>query len=50
MILQAKELDDMDAVFGVGDLVEDDLRMSRKAAYTTRNLKGLRVEHDVVSV
>lgn len=44
---KAKELDDMDAVFGVGDLVEDDLRMSRKAAYTTRDLKGLRVEHDM---
>lgn len=44
---KAKELDDMDAVFGIGDLVEDELRMSRKAAYTARDLKGLRVEHDV---
>ncbi|XP_046663789.1 LOW QUALITY PROTEIN: U4/U6.U5 tri-snRNP-associated protein 1-like [Homalodisca vitripennis] len=44
---KAKELDDMDAVFGVGELVEEELRSSRKEAYTARDLRGLRVEHDV---
>ncbi|CAH0386369.1 unnamed protein product [Bemisia tabaci] len=44
---KAKELDDMDAAFGIGDLVNDDLRITRKEAYTAKNLQGLRVEHDV---
>lgn len=39
----------MDAVFGIGELVEDEIRNTRKDAYTTRDLRGLRVEHDVVS-
>lgn len=39
----------MDAVFGVGELVEEEMGTSRKSAYTARDLRGLRVEHDVVS-
>ncbi|XP_054260871.1 U4/U6.U5 tri-snRNP-associated protein 1 [Macrosteles quadrilineatus] len=44
---KAKELDDMDAVFGVGELVEEEMRSTRKDAYGARDLRGLRVEHDV---
>lgn len=40
----------MDAVFGVGELVEEELRSSRKDAYSARDLRGMRVEHDLVSV
>uniref|UniRef100_A0A1B6D1V5 U4/U6.U5 tri-snRNP-associated protein 1 n=2 Tax=Clastoptera arizonana TaxID=38151 RepID=A0A1B6D1V5_9HEMI len=44
---KAKELDDMDAEFGIGELVEDEIRNTRKTAYTSKDLKGIRVEHDV---
>ncbi|RZF44531.1 hypothetical protein LSTR_LSTR002304 [Laodelphax striatellus] len=44
---KAKELDDMDAVFGIGDLVEDEIRNEKKIAYTNKDLRGLKVEHDI---
>ncbi|XP_069695557.1 U4/U6.U5 tri-snRNP-associated protein 1 isoform X5 [Periplaneta americana] len=44
---RAKALEELDAEFGVGDLVEDEMRNDRKEAYTSRDLKGLRVEHAV---
>jgi hypothetical protein len=47
---QAKALEELDAEFGVGDLVEDEMRNDRREAYSSRDLRGLRVEHAVVSV
>ncbi|PNF42461.1 hypothetical protein B7P43_G08725 [Cryptotermes secundus] len=44
---QAKALEELDAEFGVGDLVEDEMRNERRQAYSSRDLKGLRVEHAV---
>ncbi|XP_058818365.1 U4/U6.U5 tri-snRNP-associated protein 1 isoform X2 [Topomyia yanbarensis] len=44
---RAKLLDQLDEEFGVGDLVEQEVRETRKEAYRDRDLKGLRVEHDV---
>ncbi|XP_055636492.1 U4/U6.U5 tri-snRNP-associated protein 1 [Toxorhynchites rutilus septentrionalis] len=46
---RAKLLDQLDEEFGVGDLVEQDVRAQRKNAYKERDLSGLRVEHDVES-
>jgi U4/U6.U5 tri-snRNP-associated protein 1 len=50
LFTQAKALEELDAEFGVGDLVEDEMRNERKEAYSSRDLRGLRVEHAVVSV
>lgn len=44
---RAKLLDQLDAEFGVGDLVDQEVRDSRREAYRERDLRGLRVEHDV---
>lgn len=46
---QAKALEELDAEFGVGDLVEDEMRNERREAYSAQDLRGLRVEHEVVS-
>ena len=45
---QAKELDAMDEVFGIGELIEENIRATKQAAYTHKDLKGLKVEHDMV--
>uniref|UniRef100_T1I2N6 U4/U6.U5 tri-snRNP-associated protein 1 n=1 Tax=Rhodnius prolixus TaxID=13249 RepID=T1I2N6_RHOPR len=37
----------MDEVFGIGDLIEDEIKKEKNAAYTAANLKGLKVEHDL---
>lgn len=37
----------MDEEFGVGDLVEQEKRKRRDKVYKDRDLKGLRVEHDI---
>ena len=50
MFPQAKALEELDAEFGVGDLVEDEMRNERREAYSSRDLRGLRVEHAVVSI
>jgi len=42
---RAKALEELDAEFGVGDLVEDEMRNERREAYSSRDLRGLRVEH-----
>jgi hypothetical protein len=47
---QAKALEELDAEFGVGELVEDEMRNERREAYSSRDLRGLRVEHAVVSI
>ncbi|XP_021701917.1 U4/U6.U5 tri-snRNP-associated protein 1 [Aedes aegypti] len=44
---RAKLLDQLDEEFGVGDLVDQEVRNSRREAYRDRDLRGLRVEHDV---
>ncbi|KAK9507412.1 hypothetical protein O3M35_007271 [Rhynocoris fuscipes] len=44
---KAKELDEMDEVFGIGDLVEDEIKREKNLAYTAANLKGLKVEHSL---
>uniref|UniRef100_A0A1Q3F3Z5 Putative u4/u6.u5 snrnp associated protein n=1 Tax=Culex tarsalis TaxID=7177 RepID=A0A1Q3F3Z5_CULTA len=44
---RAKLLDQLDEEFGVGELVEQEVRQTRKNAYKDRDLRGLRVEHDV---
>lgn len=37
----------MDEAFGVADLLEQEKQKARQLAYGDRNLKGLRVEHDM---
>ncbi|XP_064535240.1 U4/U6.U5 tri-snRNP-associated protein 1 [Drosophila montana] len=44
---KAKELEELDEAFGVADIVEQEKQKARQLAYGDRNLKGLRVEHDV---
>ena len=43
---RAKMLEEMDAEFGVGDLVTQELMKQKAVAYTGRDLRGLKVEHD----
>lgn len=45
---QAKLLQEMDEEFGVGDLVAEEMKTERRHVYGTKDLKGLRVEHDLV--
>lgn len=40
-------LEELDEQFGVGQIIESELREKRRQQYTEKNLKGLRVEHDV---
>lgn len=42
-------LDQMDEEFGVGSLVEEEVRNERRRAYRDKDLLGLKVEHDIVS-
>ncbi|XP_055613149.1 U4/U6.U5 tri-snRNP-associated protein 1-like [Uranotaenia lowii] len=44
---RAKLLDQLDEEFGVGDLVDQEVRQAKKNAYRENDLRGLRVEHDV---
>ncbi|EDW64440.1 U4/U6.U5 tri-snRNP-associated protein 1 [Drosophila virilis] len=44
---KAKELEELDEAFGVTDIIEQEKQKARQLAYGDRNLKGLRVEHDV---
>lgn len=47
---QAAMLDEMDAVFGVSALVADEERAERSERYTAKQLRGLRVAHDLDAV
>lgn len=47
--LRAKQLDQLDAEFGIEDLVKEEVRNDRRAAYSDKDLRGLRVEHNIVS-
>lgn len=44
---RAKILEEMDNEFGVGDLVQEETRRERKKIYSDKNLRGLKVDHDV---
>lgn len=43
-------LDQLDEEFGIGNLVKEEMHTARNAAYTGKDLKGLKVEHNIVSV
>lgn len=43
-------LDEMDAVFGVSALVAEEEQITRDSSYTARQLRGLRVAHDIDAV
>lgn len=47
---QAAMLDEMDAVFGVSELLAEDERRERQRSYTRDQLRGLRVAHDIDAV
>lgn len=40
-------LEELDEQFGVSQIIESELREKRRQRYTEKNLKGMRVEHDV---
>ncbi|XP_071401689.1 U4/U6.U5 tri-snRNP-associated protein 1 [Centroberyx affinis] len=46
---RAKLLEEMDEEFGVSSLVEQEFGQSKKEAYTSRDLKGLTVQHKMES-
>lgn len=45
---KAQELEEMDNVFGVGDLIEESTRSEMKSFYSSKHLKGLEVQHSMV--
>ncbi|CAH0554749.1 unnamed protein product [Brassicogethes aeneus] len=46
---RAKALEELDAQFGIGEVIETDQRERRQKKYTDKDLRGLQVEHDVDS-
>ncbi|XP_040567590.1 U4/U6.U5 tri-snRNP-associated protein 1 [Lepeophtheirus salmonis] len=44
---RAKMLDELDDDFGVGDIIKEEFPKTRKINYNQKDLKGLRVEHNV---
>ncbi|XP_076232011.1 U4/U6.U5 tri-snRNP-associated protein 1 [Calliopsis andreniformis] len=44
---RAKMLDQLDEEFGIGNLVKEEIHTARNTAYTGKNLKGLKVEHNI---
>lgn len=46
---RAKLLEEMDAEFGIGDLVADEFKSSAKQEYKSKDLSGLTVEHSTES-
>ncbi|XP_029949906.1 U4/U6.U5 tri-snRNP-associated protein 1 [Salarias fasciatus] len=46
---RAKLLQEMDEEFGVSNLVEEEFAQTKQFAYTSRDLKGLKVQHKVES-
>lgn len=46
---RAKLLEEMDEEFGVSSLVEEEFAQSKNEAYTSQDLKGLKVQHKVES-
>lgn len=43
-------LDQLDEEFGIGNLVREEMHSARNTAYTEKDLKGLKVEHNLVSL
>lgn len=43
---RAQMLEEMDSEFGIGSLIEEEFGSAKKQMYTSKDLKGLRVEHD----
>lgn len=41
-------IEELDEEFGVGDLVQEEFRNDTSLAYSSRNLRGLKVEHSLV--
>lgn len=46
---RAKLLEEMDQEFGVSSLVEEEYGQKKKNAYSSRDLKGLKVQHKIAS-
>ncbi|XP_026282072.1 U4/U6.U5 tri-snRNP-associated protein 1 [Frankliniella occidentalis] len=46
---RAKMLEEMDAEFGIGELVAEEIKTERRNVYGAKDLRGLRVEHDLGS-
>lgn len=44
---RAKMIQEMDDEFGIDSIVEQEIRDKRRDAYKTKDLKGIRVEHDL---
>ncbi|KAG5888097.1 hypothetical protein JTB14_021897 [Gonioctena quinquepunctata] len=44
---RAKMLEELDAQFGISDIVESEKREKMKSKYTEKDLRGLTVQHDV---
>ncbi|XP_046471881.1 U4/U6.U5 tri-snRNP-associated protein 1 [Neodiprion pinetum] len=44
---RAKMLDQLDEEFGIGTLVEEEVKSERRSAYSNKDLRGLKVEHDM---
>lgn len=40
-------MDQLDEEFGVANLVEEEIRQDRLQAYTSKDLRGLKVEHSL---
>ncbi|XP_066145884.1 U4/U6.U5 tri-snRNP-associated protein 1 [Euwallacea fornicatus] len=47
---RAKMLEELDAQFGIGDVIEQEQKERRSKQYTGKDLQGLRVEHDISSI
>ncbi|KAG5320778.1 SNUT1 protein, partial [Pseudoatta argentina] len=45
--MRAKMLDQLDEEFGIGNLVKEEIYTARNTAYTEKDLKGLKVEHNL---
>lgn len=46
---RAKMLEEMDEEFGIGNLVEQEFTPKQSKEYTSKHLRGLKVEHDIGS-
>ena len=44
---QSKMLEELDAQFGIGDLVEQEITEQKMKKYSRRDLTGLQVQHDM---
>jgi len=45
---KAQELEEMDNIFGVGDLIEESTKSEMRNFYSSKHLKGLEVQHSMV--